>query len=219
MTAKIKLNAASGGGSVSLKAPSTTTGNAAVELQLPVADGSADQFIKTDGSGNLSFGSAGGITEYDAWVITSDFTTDASSPDYMNSNWARQDLGNSLFEKIGTGMAESSGIFTFPTTGKYQINAEWSINANGVTDDNVLGSIFATHNGSAGSPTWTRIARASISITGTNGYNVSAQAMIDVTDVAEIKVRLASDSSNGVRFEGQNGAMRTGIIFKRLGDT
>ena len=219
MTAKIKLNAASGGGSVSLKAPSTTTSNAAVELQLPVDDGGANEFLKTDGSGNLSFGSAGGITEYDAWVITSDFTTDASSPDYFNSNWARQDLGNSLFEKIGTGMTESSGIFTFPSTGKYQINAEWSMNANGVTDSNVLGSIFATHNGSAGSPTWTRIARASVSVTGTNVYNVSAQSMIDVTDVAEIKVRLASDSSNGVLFEGQNGAMRTGIIFKRLGDT
>jgi len=60
MTAKIKLNAASGGGSVSLKAPSTTTGNAAVELQLPVADGSADTFLKTDGSGNLAFAAAGG---------------------------------------------------------------------------------------------------------------------------------------------------------------
>ncbi len=60
MTAKIKLNAASGGGSVSLKAPSTTTSNAAVELQLPVADGSAGQFMKTDGSGNLAFAAAGG---------------------------------------------------------------------------------------------------------------------------------------------------------------
>ena len=47
MTAKIKLNAASGGGSVSLKAPSTTTGNAAVELQLPIADGTNGQVIKT----------------------------------------------------------------------------------------------------------------------------------------------------------------------------
>jgi len=60
MTAKIKLNAASGGGSVSLKAPSTTTSNAAVELQLPVADGSAGQILKTDGSGNLSFAADAG---------------------------------------------------------------------------------------------------------------------------------------------------------------
>ena len=56
MTVKIKLNAASGGGSVSLKAPSTTTGNAAVELQLPIADGTNGQVIKTNGSGVLSFG-------------------------------------------------------------------------------------------------------------------------------------------------------------------
>ena len=56
MTAKIKLNAASGGGSVSLKAPSTTTSNAAVELELPVADGTNGQVLKTNGSGVLSFG-------------------------------------------------------------------------------------------------------------------------------------------------------------------
>ena len=57
---KIKLNAPTGGGSVSLEAPSSTTSNADIELKLPVADGSAGQFMKTDGSGNLSFGAAGG---------------------------------------------------------------------------------------------------------------------------------------------------------------
>jgi len=57
---KIKLNAPTGGGSVSLEAPSSTTSNADIELKLPVADGSAGQFMKTDGSGNLSF-AAGGI--------------------------------------------------------------------------------------------------------------------------------------------------------------
>lgn len=58
MTAKIKLNAASGGGSVSIVAPTSTTSNANVELKLPIADGSSEQVIKTDGSGNLSFGQA-----------------------------------------------------------------------------------------------------------------------------------------------------------------
>ena len=76
MTAKIKLNAASGGGSVSLKAPSTTTSNAAVELQLPVADGSANQFIKTDGSGNLSFDTVS-TTDNNTWVKL--HTVDASN--------------------------------------------------------------------------------------------------------------------------------------------
>ena len=56
MAAKIKLNATSGGGSVSLKAPSSTTSNANIELQLPVADGTNGQVLKTNGSGVLSFG-------------------------------------------------------------------------------------------------------------------------------------------------------------------
>tara|TARA_A100001391_G_scaffold188389_1_gene158933 strand:+ start:285 stop:980 length:696 start_codon:yes stop_codon:yes gene_type:complete len=53
----IKLTADSGGGTVELKAPATTGSNAAKQFILPQNDGSASQFMKTDGSGNLSFAS------------------------------------------------------------------------------------------------------------------------------------------------------------------
>ena len=83
MTAKIKLNAASGGGSVSLKAPSTTTSNAAVELQLPVADGTAGQVIKTDGSGNLSFGAdTGGKILQVVQTVKQDVYSQSASSSY-----------------------------------------------------------------------------------------------------------------------------------------
>ena len=49
-----KLNAQSGG-SVALDAPTQTTSSADLTFKLPVADGSANQVLKTDGSGNLSF--------------------------------------------------------------------------------------------------------------------------------------------------------------------
>ena len=41
--AELKIKADSGGGTVSLKGPATTTSNAAVQLTLPVHDGSANQ--------------------------------------------------------------------------------------------------------------------------------------------------------------------------------
>tara|TARA_R100001163_G_scaffold3631_1_gene5285 strand:- start:20 stop:658 length:639 start_codon:yes stop_codon:yes gene_type:complete len=56
MTAKIKLNH-SGGNGVSLNAPANNPSISDVEFKLPVADGSNGQYLKTDGSGNLSFGS------------------------------------------------------------------------------------------------------------------------------------------------------------------
>jgi len=52
---KIKLNAPTGGGSVSLEAPSSTQSNSNIEFKLPTQDGSSGQVLKTDGSGNLSF--------------------------------------------------------------------------------------------------------------------------------------------------------------------
>ena len=66
----VKLTTSGGnGGTVTLTAPANTTSNAAVQLTLPVDDGSADQYLKTDGSGALSWGtvsvSVGGATGTD----------------------------------------------------------------------------------------------------------------------------------------------------------
>jgi len=77
---KIKLNAPTGGGSVSLEAPSSTTSNADIELKLPVADGSAGQFMKTDGSGNLAFAAVlGGIVGFKHVRNTSTTTLNTTS--------------------------------------------------------------------------------------------------------------------------------------------
>jgi len=60
----IKLTADSGGGTVELKAPATTTSNAAVVFKLPVADGTSGQALTTNASGQLAFSSvaAGGAS-------------------------------------------------------------------------------------------------------------------------------------------------------------
>ena len=50
----IKLNAQSGG-SVALDAPTQTTSSADLVFKLPVDDGSANQVIQTNGSGQLAF--------------------------------------------------------------------------------------------------------------------------------------------------------------------
>jgi len=57
----------SGGNVVSLNSPTSAPTSADVAFKLPNADGSAGQFMKTDGSGNLSFAAAGGgkVLNYD----------------------------------------------------------------------------------------------------------------------------------------------------------
>ena len=52
---EIRFEDSSGGQYVSLRSPATVSSS--FTLNLPTADGSSGQFLKTDGSGNLSFGS------------------------------------------------------------------------------------------------------------------------------------------------------------------
>ena len=67
----------SSSGSVSLQAPASTSGGANIEFKLPNQDGNADEYLKTDGSGNLSFGAisipAGGKVlkvQYDSYATS-----------------------------------------------------------------------------------------------------------------------------------------------------
>jgi hypothetical protein len=70
-TGALRLSDTTGGEYVGLKAPGTVSSS--VTFTLPGADGSADEFLKTDGSGNLTFAEVSGGTSWQA-VKTTGFT-------------------------------------------------------------------------------------------------------------------------------------------------
>ena len=72
-----------------------------------LASGTSGQFLKFTGSTTVASAAVDGnkITEYDNWRVTSNFEGDAVP---ISSNWSR---ATGAFEKIGTGLSESSGIF------------------------------------------------------------------------------------------------------------
>jgi len=78
----LRLQDASGGQYVALQAPATVSSN--VTLTLPDNDGDADQFLKTNGSGVLSFATVSGGTDWQA-VKTSTFTAVAGEGYFINT--------------------------------------------------------------------------------------------------------------------------------------
>ena len=89
--AKIKLNAASGGGSVSLQAPSSS---------------SNDRVYSLPDSAHIS--TLAGILEFDQWYLTSNKTDNTD----ITANLIRNDRTGAA-SQIGTGMTLSSGILHF----------------------------------------------------------------------------------------------------------
>ena len=90
------------------------------ETALAATPADTDELLINDGGTikRLDFSHIKAIagSEVDSWRISSDFTN-AASP---ITTWERVDTS---FDKIGTGLTHSSGIFTFPSTGKYYISA------------------------------------------------------------------------------------------------
>ena len=202
----------SGGNSVSINPPTSAPTSTEVAFKLPNADGSSGQFMKTDGSGNLSFAAvpADGITMTDIWYVSSSFTGSAAP---ISSNWAQYGLHNS--GTIGGSMTQSSGIFTFPSTGIYRIS--WWTQAyrsgSGVNYSKVM--LETTTNNSSYSTIPSGYTSFNSNNTGGGWYGtMSAEHFVDISDVSNTKVRFqAEQETTGATME------QVFVYFIRLGDT
>ena len=153
-----------------------------------------------------------GLTEYDQWNLTSNITTNT---DPITSGFARPT--GTLQTKLGTGMSHSSGIWTFPSTGIWQVGFHLKslVNSDGEIAD---GHIYTTDdNGSA----WDEVASGGTGEAGSgNGRGIGTiWVVIDVEDVSTDKVYFRA-SFNG---SGEiNGSSTTGVSwfwFKKLAET
>ena len=169
-------------------------------------------------SGANLTGITAGITEADQWQLNSDLNISGTATD-ISSNWTRSSysfMGANAY--IGTGMSESSGIFTFPSTGKYLIMvcaAFRSTNENRyvavrplMTTDNSSYQYIAVNYGST------------FDSGSSNVYSsVNSQALVDVTNVSTHKVRFSATGNSNFEVIGHASEAFTSVIFMKLGDT
>ena len=155
-----------------------------------------------------------GITMVDQFALTSTFSL-SNGANQITANLARVNNGeNPGF--IGTGMTESSGVFTFPSTGIYLITFNAYTNSSGAALYNTR-HITVTLNNSS-------FATAAESdgnfYTGTSYDGSSLQYILDVTDTANVKVQFRIDG-NGTNTQliGSSSLNDTSFTFIRLGDT
>ena len=203
----------SGGNSVSLTTP-TSNPSSNVTFKLPAADGTAGQVLQTDGNGNLTFVDPGGITMADQWRLTSDLA--GSSPNtFITSNWERVDTAGQ--GTLGTGMSESSGVFTFPSTGIYKV--DFQFNAYSTSSVRYVGARIQV---TTDNNTYTIVSDSSdgIHVPATSSWGTSqTSSLIDVTNTSNVKVKFNYYGIGSVTFAGSSTQNRTFVTFIRLGDT
>ena len=101
------------GNVLDLGVPSDNT----VSLAKLTATGTKDATTFLRGDNTFDVPPLGGITEADQWRLNADSNTGSNA--FVTANWERNDTSG--FSKIGTGLSESSGVFSFASTGIYLI--------------------------------------------------------------------------------------------------
>ena len=153
----------------------------------------------------------GGITEADQWRLTVSRTGNS----VITSNLERTD--NASYGKIGTGMSESSGIFTFPSTGVWQILVQADVFYNNQADNSCqISTNITTNNSSYSGVAWAMSGNGNQ--TGATTVTCFSQYLANVTDVSNVKVQFETLSFGG-SLEGDTDVNRTTFSFIRLGDS
>ncbi len=175
---------------VQLKAPNALSGN--VEFTLPSADGSADQFLKTNGSGTLSFG-----------TISSSFTlaADSGSNDTFNTSETLTFTGGT---GIDTTVANNEITYaidsTVATLTGSQTLTNKTINASQLVNGSVSNAKLANSSVTIGSD--------SISLGGTQ-TDLNGITSLDVDNITIDANTISTTNSNGNLVISPNG---TGTI-------
>jgi hypothetical protein len=155
-----------------------------------------------------------GISMAQTWRLTSSFTGSAQP---VASNLEADDTYSQ--GAIGSAMTQSSGIFTFPSTGIYLIQAQGEFYFSGDSRYNQFIIEVTTDNSSYNEAAKSTggIAQAESSATHTNS---SSFYIFDVTNVSTHKVRFTSSTSDSsVTVYGDTNRNFTCMTFIRLGDT
>jgi len=163
--------------------------------------------LQNNGSALIS-----GITEADQFRLTSTIT--GANAD-ISSNLERVD--DATFGKIGTGMSESSGVFTFPSTGIYEVRFNGMITV--ANDANAQIEVNVSSNSGGAYDVVNNI-----NVGNNNGSTIvvstSGNTFVDVTDASTFRVKFVTTSFGGsTSLSGSTSSNYTYFTFIRLGDT
>jgi len=185
------------------------------ELASEPAD--TDEFLVSD-AGTLkridySLIKGGGLAGADQFRLSASISAGTNAD--ITSNLERIDTTGS--PKVGTGMSESSGIFTFPATGIWlvNVNAVFSSTANDAMC--YVNTLYTANNSSYVDGAYAVSANKSGSA---ENQSASSSLMVDVTDTSNIKIKFATVSmGSGTSLDGNTSVNYTTFTFLKLGDT
>jgi len=185
---------------------------------IPTA-GLADSAVSTakiaDDAVTTAKTSGVGIIMVDQWRLTSSLTGSGTL-----TNMERVDT-RGFSSALGTGMSHSSGVFTFPSTGFYYVQAHFKYDEEGDGNDNEInGLIEYSSDGGSSYDVSAYVTGMTFSSPSNSTTLHTGDFIFDITNTSNDRVRFRVSSQAGSnRTIGNTDSNETWVSFIRLGDT
>ena len=161
----------------------------------------------------------GGITMAQQWRLSANFTCNNNSQTV--TGWEAADQTGSV--SIGSAMTESSGVFTFPQTGIYEIHQTMVFGSTDSADTNVS-SVMQLSTNSGGAYTDQSLLWIGFESDGSSPpsrQTAHQNILLDVTNISTDRFRVQGSNGDATNafFEGNTNYNVNTLLFKRNGDT
>lgn len=147
-------------------------------------------------------------TEADQYQINADISADATPITTLVRPTGK------LQNYPGTGMSQSSGTWTFPSTGYYEIFIYGRLKPNSAGHSALL-TVQASDDNFSSSD---QILGLRVEVESGDRVNVSGKTIVKITDTSNDKVQMGFDEVTDATLEGSSAEMVSGVIFTKLGD-
>ena len=176
-----------------------------------------------DGTSGLSSANSTGLVTASKEVIQTDYMIDqwrlasnyGVNDSVISAGWERPD--DPSYGRIGTGMTQSSGVFTFPTTGVYLVTFHVRFNIE-YSDTFAEVQLKVSTDGGSSSDVVATVGKGSTH-TATGTYHGSISALVNVTNASNFQVftKTASMEGGNTEVRAHTDENQTMLIFERKG--
>ena len=200
-------------------------GGTSVGSSITIAD--ADGFVVNDGGTMKTIPATdiptyvgGGISQADSWGISS---ATAIEDGFLTSNWYNATEGG---VPLGSALTESSGVFSFPSTGFYLINYQFTCQSS--SSNYAFTSVYCSMHWTEDNSSYGLLATTFPvvpAIASSNVYNSASHSIIiDVVNTTNVKFKFkirayAGAGTEALTIHGLTTGLHSGFTCVRLADT
>ena len=164
-----------------------------------------------NGGTALTSGFANGVTEIDQFRLATSLENPGNAD--ITANLERVD--DASFSKVGTGMTQSSGVYTFPSTGLYLINVVSLVHVPNGNDGSCGVKTFISSNSGTD---YDLVAETDggNNAGGQTFLTVTSQAFANVTNASNFRCKFQAGSMAAATLRGDTNGNVTTFAFLRL---